>query len=408
MTSVFQLYGRPLTEDSYLPPLRITGTLEVYTAGEPYEGRLQIIDSIGKCVVDIVESNLPPGSYAFVDNFTKEIVLRWPAYAPPEAKAHGVPNGDFEKGDDGSWRLGTGWSIVRSAAAETGMYSAIYQNQRGSQWIESNRVPYTPGQSITASGRFQQGASSAGNVVGNILLIWCDKSGNMIPGGEGVSWSSGNVVSSGSKGAWHTSSVTAFSNHPSVSTVSVGFNSTRKKQNHLCRVDNLTWNHEYSVGTDSVLDFTVTFKVTDSANRIAYWTGVVGEHVLFFTSRPYGVLMPAEGIQSIALPNSLSLRPPPVLDFVDAFSPIHPSITGGELRSPLQSYSTVTDFIASLHPNITGGELRTILKGYEVAHENISSAVTIIGGMLVTPLINTTIPVENISSAVTITGGTLA
>lgn len=289
MTSVFQLYGRPLAEDTPVPPLRITGELEGYTSGEDYEGRLQIVDNIGKCKVEIVESDLPPGAYAFVDNFTNEIVLRWPAYAPPEEMASGVPNGDFELGDNGMWNFGAGWSI-QSGGAETGTYSGVFANQRGISSIESVRVPYTPGTPINAAVRFQQGASSEGNLVGRILLIWCDANGNMIPGGEGISYSGGNLIRSGSNGAWHTSSVTAQSNAVGVATVAVGFSANRKKQNKLARVDNFTWNHTYSVGTNSDLDFTVTFKLTDSANRVAYWTGGVSEYALFLTSQPYQLL----------------------------------------------------------------------------------------------------------------------
>ncbi len=295
MTSVFQLYGRPLAENTLLPPLRITGDLDGYTAGEAYEGRLQIVDNIGKCVVEIVESDLPPGAYAFVDNFTNEIVLRWPAYSPPEVPASGVPNGDFELGDNGMWRKGAGWTI-ETGGAESGSYSGTFANQRGISSIESARVPYTPGTTINASCRFQQGASSEGNLVGRILLIWCDKDGNMIPGGEGVSFNGGNLIRSGSNGAWHTSSVTAQSNNSAVRNVAVGFSANRKKQNRLARVDNFTWDHTYSAGTNSDLDFTVKFKLTDSANRIAYWTGIVGEYTLFRTS----VLYPLFAMDEVA------------------------------------------------------------------------------------------------------------
>lgn len=274
MTSVFQLYGRPFAGDTPLPPLSIEGDLVGYQTGEAYEGRLQIVNAIGKSTVEIVESDLPPGAYAFVDQFTKEIVLRWPAYTSPENLATGVPNGDFEFGDDGSWRKGAGWSI-EAGGAETGTYSAVFANQRGIYSIESQRVPYTPGTSITASARFQQGASSSGNLAGRVILVWCDANGNMLPGGEGASYSGGNLIKSGSGGAWYTSTVTASS--ASAATVAIGFSANRKKQNKSARVDNFTWNHTYSVGTIEEFDYSVTFKVTDSANRVAYWSGIVPE-----------------------------------------------------------------------------------------------------------------------------------
>jgi len=275
MTSVFQLYGRPLAEDDQLPPmpLMIVGSLPSYEPGNSYEGRLDVLNAIGKCTAEIVESSLPPGAYVFMDNFTQEVVLAWPTYTPPTTEASAIPNGDFEAGDDGSWRKGAGWTI-EAGGAESGTYSGVFANQRGISSIESARVPYN-GETITASARFQQGASSEGNLVGHIILIWCDADGNMIPGGEGVSFNGGNTIRSGSNGAWHTSSVTAKSNSPNAKTVAVGFSANRKRQNRLARVDNFTWNHQYTLGTETLEDHFLKVKVTDSANRVAYWSGRV-------------------------------------------------------------------------------------------------------------------------------------
>lgn len=75
MTSVFQLYGRPLAENEPLPPLMIVGSLPSYEPGNSYEGRLDVLNAIGKCTAEIVESSLPPGAYVFMDNFTQEVVL---------------------------------------------------------------------------------------------------------------------------------------------------------------------------------------------------------------------------------------------------------------------------------------------------------------------------------------------
>ncbi|CAB1282953.1 Phage tail fiber protein [Xylella phage Cota] len=402
MTSVFQLYGRPLAENEPLPPLRITGELEGYTSGEAYEGRLQIIDSIGKCVVEIVESSLPPGSYAFVDNFTKEIVLRWPAYAPPDAMASGVPNGDFEQGNDGSWRFGAGWSI-EAGGAETGTYSAVYQNQRGIQSIESNRVPYTPGQSITAACRFQQGASSSGNLVGRILLIWCDANGNMVPGGEGISWTGGTLIRSGSNGEWRTSDVTGASSHPNVATVAVGFSANRKKQNKLCRVDNFTWNHEYTTGTNSDLDFTVTFKVTDSANRIAYWTGTVGKYSLFFTSQPY----PHFVFESVTaqMPDVANARldiPPNLFDSATAeMAPL-----SGDLRSIQGSYDHPAEDFTTGEMSPLSGAIRDIMRAYDIGVESVDCTMSPTSGTLLAILI-TQSNMEAVTGTMSPTSGTL-
>ena len=289
MTSVFQLYSRPLAEDDPLPPmpLMIVGSLPSYEPGNSYEGRLDVLNAIGKCTAEIVESSLPPGAYVFMDNFTHEVVLAWPTYTPPTTEASAVPNGDFEAGDDGSWRKGAGWSIVASGA-ETGTYSGMFSNHRGVSVLESARVPYS-GETITASARFQQGASSKGNLVGRVVLLWCDADGNVIPGGEGVSFTGGNLITSGSHGEWQTSSVTAQSNRAEVKTVAVGFRAERKKQNRLAWVDNFVWNHTYSIGTAEHYDYTVTLKVTDSANRVAYWSGTILYRSILVKSQRYPV-----------------------------------------------------------------------------------------------------------------------
>jgi len=286
MANHFRLYGRPLMADEVLPPLTITGSLPFFVPGEPYEGRLQINNSIGRCTVEVIEAGLPPGYSVRVDNVTKEVVVKWDAYEEVEDEISAVPNGDFEQGDNGQWALGNGWSI-KSGGAETGTFSAVFENFRGNSSIESVRVPYTPGTPIRAQCRFQQGASSKGNLAGRAILIWCDAKGNMLPGGEGKSFSVGTLINSGSGGEWQTSEVTGASRE--AATVAVGFSANRKKQNKLARVDNFTWNHKYTLGTDKREDYFLSIKVTDSANRVAYWSGSLLYKSILAKSQRYPV-----------------------------------------------------------------------------------------------------------------------
>lgn len=292
MIPVQRLYGRPLAADDIPPPLLVTGQLEGYTPGDEYEGRLQISGNIGKCRVEMVEQSLPPGAYCFVDNFTNEIVLKWPPYTG-EFPTTAVPNGDFEGGDNGQMVLGPGWTIDPTGG-EGGGAAAKFLDFKGISAVYSAPVPYDSGTFIQASIRFAQGLSGKGSLVGRLILMWCDANGNLVPGGEDISWSGGNLIRQGAPGQWLTSSAHARSNHPNVATVRLGFSINRKRQNHPAWVDNFTWDHEYIVGSDLDLLYTVTFKVTDSANRVAYWAGTVDQFSVYATSRPYSFLQRAD------------------------------------------------------------------------------------------------------------------
>src|SRR5690606_196343 len=272
MANHFRLYERPLMTDETQAELSVTGVLEGYVSGDAYEGRLQINNSIGRCTVEIVEANLPPGAAVRVDNITKEVVVKWDAFEEAAEESNSVPNGDFEEGDNGQWILGNGWSI-EAGGAETGTFSAVFQNFRGISNIESVRFPYTPGTPITGQCRFQQGASSENKLTGRALLIWCDINGNALPGGEGVSFTGGELIRSGKNGEWKPATVTGASRE--AVKVAIGFSCNRRSQNRLARVDNFTWNHKYTVGTQGPGIFHLSIRVTDSENRVAFWDGVI-------------------------------------------------------------------------------------------------------------------------------------
>jgi len=401
MTSVFQLYGRPLAENEPLPPLMIVGSLPSYEPGNSYEGRLDVLNAIGKCTAEIVESSLPPGAYVFMDNFTQEVVLAWPTYTPPTTEASAVPNGNFEAGDDGSWRKGAGWTI-EAGGAESGTYSGVFANQRGISSIESARVPYN-GETITASARFQQGASSEGNLVGRIILIWCDADGNMIPGGEGISFNGGNLIRSGSNGAWHTSSVTAGSNNPNAKTVAVGFSANRKKQNKLARVDNFVWNHKYQVGTDDQIDYTVTIKVTDSANRVAYWTGSLVYKSIFAKSQRYPVTV-FDNFQMSAFFVDASTKEGYVnYDMGIENMSVSAFFTSASTSAPYILLTQEPEALA-ISPFFTSASTKAIQINYNNGIENLSITANFVSASTKQVLVTNTIPVEAISVTAFFTG----
>lgn len=401
MSSVFQLYGRPLAEDTPLPPLMIVGSLPSYEPGNSYEGRLSVLNAIGKCTAELVESSLPPGAYVFMDNFTHEVVLAWPTYTPPTTEASTVPNGDFEAGDDGSWRKGAGWSIV-AGDAETGTYSGVFSNQRGVSVLESARVPYS-GETITASARFQQGASSKGNLVGRVVLLWCDADGNAIPGGEGVSFTGGNLITSGSHGEWQTSSVTAQSSRAEVKTVAVGFSAERKKQNRLARVDNFVWNHKYQVGTDDQIDYTVTIKVTDSANRVAYWTGSLVYKSTFAKSQRYPVTV-FDNFQMSAFFVDASTKESYVhYDIGIENMSVSAFFTSASTRVPYTLLTQEPEALA-ISPFFTSASTKAVQINYNSGIENLSITANFVSASTKQALVTNTIPVEAISVTAFFTG----
>ncbi|CAD7375029.1 toxin-antitoxin system YwqK family antitoxin [Xanthomonas arboricola] len=100
----------------------------------------------------------------------------------------------------------------------------------------------TPGRSVTASVMVQQGASSAGDASAQVLIVWYDADGNMLPGGLGSSWSSGNVVDSGSGGAWHKSSVTA-TVPPGAAFMTIGASALKGAGGNPLWVDDFQWTY---------------------------------------------------------------------------------------------------------------------------------------------------------------------
>src|SRR5690625_2402688 len=107
MARHIRLHGRPMwAVGSSPPPLQLVGSLPNYDVGQAYEGRLDILNNIGPCGVEIVweESFLPAGSAAVVDMDNLQVVVTWPAFTPPEEVKTTIVNGDFQTGTLEGWR----------------------------------------------------------------------------------------------------------------------------------------------------------------------------------------------------------------------------------------------------------------------------------------------------------------
>ena len=286
MPNHIRLFERPLVADEVLPALMVTGALPDYTPEAAYEGRLPILNSVGKCTVEVLESTLPPGAFVRVDNITKEVVVKWAAYKEEEEPISLVPGGDFEDGDSGSWSLGNGWSIGTGPDydVKSGTYSARFAGVKtGGSDMVSPRVPAKVNDYIRVSAQVQQGASAKGNAGARVSLIYRNADGAELL----RLW--GNLVTSGKNGAWNAS--TAEGAAPAdTATVEVVISAYRHRENFALWVDDVVWNHKYTLGQDKDEDFFLRIMVTDSLNRSAVWAGGLWQESVIVMSGLYPLL----------------------------------------------------------------------------------------------------------------------
>lgn len=167
---------------------------------------------------------------------------------------YAIVNPGFENGS-------TGWTLPATTTVETysnppeGTHALKFFDVTGPTDIVNTKVPVAAGKRITASAMYQQGAASAGQNSGSVMLFWYDNSGNKV--GE----SQGNVVSSGSGGRWNVSSVSAEA--PTGATqVAIGARVIRTKGNESW-FDAFQWDHK----------FTSAAQITSPANGSTYAEG---------------------------------------------------------------------------------------------------------------------------------------
>lgn len=271
--SHIRLFEHPANRDHFLtvPALAITGALPAASPSLAYEGRLTIVN-LGTATAEVIEvvGTLPPGSTVTVDNTTDKVVVAWPAY---EVEVAPIPNADFELGDT-QWIKGPGWSIVQNDVNDdpnttSSQWTAKYADQGGNVELRNAvRVAVTAGQSITASCRVQQGASSEGNAGAAVRLFFQPVSGAEV-------MREGNLVDSGSNSQWRTSTLNTTA--PFTGTVQIGCRGKRHRQNKPLWVDNFAWNATLpSVGHNS-LDAIgpITIRIRDTLGRVAEWTGSI-------------------------------------------------------------------------------------------------------------------------------------
>ena len=356
MSSHIRLFERPLVADETLPPLMVTGVLPEYTPEAAYEGRLPILNSVGKCTVEVLESTLPPGAFVRVDNVTKQVVVKWAAYTREEEEISTVPGGDFEDGGNSGWFLGNGWSVGTGPDydAKSGAYSARFAGvkTKGSDMV-SPRLPAKVNDYIRVTAQVQQGASAEGNAGARVSLIYRNETG-----GELLRlW--GNLVTSGAGGAWKES--TAEGSAPAdTATVEVVVSAYRNRENFALWVDDVVWTHKYTMGQDNDDLYLLRLKVRDSLNREAYWQGYIEEAANVVYSQLYP-LHSSERV-SAAAPSAtrMTVEPAPLPEGSDPMALAAPSVVSFSLRDVVVRVSSEEVFAAA-SPSVVSFSLRDVV-----------------------------------------------
>lgn len=263
------LYTRPYPPSGEFPPLGLVGTMVPYDRGEEYETRLDILNQIGDCTVEVLSStNLPAGASIWVDNPSKEVVIQWPAFTEPDTEIP-VPNGNFEAGYDNSWIINNipmQWTI-EVGVGETGQ-GGVYKNLAGrDKLLSSYLLPVLEGYDFDVSGRFNMGDNVSGSIEASIGIEFYG------PDLYYVSEENGNVVTPDTGVGWQTSSFTYTA--PADGFIRVFVDVNRLADNNPVFFDNIEWDYVGTTGSEDPYTITLELRITDSAQRTADWEGSV-------------------------------------------------------------------------------------------------------------------------------------
>lgn len=269
-------------------PLAVAGELPDYTPGDAYEGRLDILGSVGRCRVELLEGDLPPGTEVFVDNFTRQVVVKWPPYSPARPTEEGIVNNDFSLGTLAGWRdmRGNSWQVGLYDSTTPGykdnpppgpapgnLAAWLRGHGRGNHDLLSDLYPTVPGLPMSASSLWYQGPSNKDN--NNLFTGIQFYTPGRVPLGEPVL---GDRIHDRTNKARHRSTVTT------QAPAGAGFASVllrayrRNSRNRELNVDDVVtsgFSYVSSVGWEGETDFPLALRVTDSTGRTAVWEGVI-------------------------------------------------------------------------------------------------------------------------------------
>lgn len=284
----FRLFNKPAAFgiDQGKPRMWIDGIYEDYDAGDPYEGRVQIHGSVGLMKVEILGGNLPPNASVFIDQMTKEVVVKWLKYTPPTIKVTEVPNGSFE--DNSIWEtIGPGTpATAEQGWSPNGKGNLTYRDQKGEYTVFGGWAPVTNRtRQIEITGKVEHGKSSKGNASCGVGLAWYNDKREL------VRIDMGSIVDNGGKGNWYKTSGIYSAHEPEIRFVRPVIRFNRKKQNHPIHAGQIEWDHVYEIGYNEDETLWVEVKVTDSTHNVAIHRGIIEENNIWLTSRPYPLIV---------------------------------------------------------------------------------------------------------------------
>ena len=187
------------------------------------------------------------------------------------ATSTAITNPGFESGAT-DWSLGVGMS-VGSTGVFAGTKSLACTGVAGVTVALHDESPVNPGQSITASCMYQQGAASAGRNVGQVFLRWFT-SGMVQIGSD----SDGSQVTSSSGGGYKQSSVTATA-PLGAAFVSIG-GKVNRNQSNPSYFDNFAWNYAHAVAPAGLIYKAVQPTIGTSDATEPVWPLTVGLQVV--------------------------------------------------------------------------------------------------------------------------------
>ncbi|QOI69545.1 tail fiber protein [Xanthomonas phage Xaa_vB_phi31] len=366
----FRLFDRPLIVDGQLSSMYIDGQYDDYDPGEAYEGRVDIHGSVGRCTVEILSSNLPPGAYAYVDNVFKQVVVKWPKYTPPTETFSLLENGDFSEGDTGAWtNTGEGNPFVIEPDSDGKMSMKFKSGFGGGHYSESPLAPIKDiNRQITATGRIAQGKSSKRKMWGGIVLVFHDKDRNYLNHLES------NWVNSG--GGYKDVKVVAAASNVLAKFVSVRIHFERKGQNHPAWADDIKWDHVWTKGYDADEQLYVEVKVTDSLNNTAIHTGTIDERSNWYYGKLNGLYV-YDSISVNATPKAFKPFDMPRLPYEGTM--VGASVTGFVSRSFVApSYDAGNEQVV-VNAAVTGFVIRDVARRADGGIENVSLSGRAVG-----------------------------
>lgn len=195
-----------------------------------------------------------------------------PATAPPIVQ-DAPTNADFELGASG-WTLDSDFTIGEFGVAYVGSWSVRFTLQTAAAIRNTNNVPVTPGQSITATCNVQQRAHQTNSAGGYVRLYWLDSLSAVI------GWNDGNAVTGSAHNNWGFSQVSAVAPAGAVYAAIGGVAYRTLNNATQIYLDNFQWNYTYAEAPEGMIYKAVQADAGFSGSTEPAWPVVAGNTVV--------------------------------------------------------------------------------------------------------------------------------